>query len=800
MRQWFMLLILVISGNLLAQANYPFQQAFNAAYQQNPDVPRGMLEAVAWNYTHLSHLTHQNEESCTGKPRNYTVMGLVQDGQGYFRDNLELVSDLSGIGKEAIKLDPTVAIMAYATAYHAILDSLNISSRLPMDHWPVLVALSELPEPTNLSNDFAFNSQLYVIYQFLNDPVMQQRFRFPAYNIDLPLLFGANYDVLSAPGVIMSQNRVQSNTGQLYGQSRLSTDYAAAIWNPASSCNYSSRNGAAITAVTVHTIQGTYSSAINWFQNCNAGVSAHYVIRSTDGQVTQMVLEGQKGWHVGSENAYTIGLEHEGYVSDPTWYTTAMYQSSADLVKDIVNSGYGINPISVYRGTAQNVLNSCFRIKGHIHYPNQTHTDPGVHWNWLYYHQLINDTITSFEKWTCNGTLLDNGGANGNYLDLTRYITVIQPIGADSITMSFTSFDLEQGYDSLYIYDGGDTSGTLIGAYTGQSGPGTVTAYSGKMTLLFTADCSVNGTGFEATWQCGSCQPLYVSADTITPASCSGDGAATLTVQGGAGPYTFSWSDGGTGATRNDLVGGTYTVTVLDQNSCPSTTDIMVPSTQELLLQVTERPVSCNGELDGFASLNVSTGTAPYTYLWGNGVTDALRDDLPAGVFSYTVTDAQGCEAAGTVQITQPDVLTVAAQFLTDGDTSYITGGTAPYTFDQDCVVATDTLCMLTVTDAKGCTWDSLVARVGFVQVGLADASYVPIEVYPNPVQDVLKVKGLQAPGHLLLYNGIGKLLTYEALEPGRNAIDLSDLPTGLYFYRVHQREALVGQGKLVKQ
>ena len=92
-----------------------------------------------------------------------------------------------------------------------------------------------------------------------------------------------------------------------------------------------------------------------------------------------MLLESDKGWHVGSENPYTIGIEHDGYVSDPSWYTTALYAASADLCRDITQSGYGINPLRTYFGDATtgiNVLGGCTKIKGHQHYPNNTHTDP----------------------------------------------------------------------------------------------------------------------------------------------------------------------------------------------------------------------------------------------------------------------------------------------------------------------------------------------------------------------------------------------------------------------------------------
>lgn len=175
-----------------------------------------------------------------------------------------------------------------------------------------------------------------------------------------------------------------------------STDYPPAIWNPAASCNYSSRS-IPITHVAVHTTQGSYASAISWFQNCSSNVSAHYVIRSSDGQITQMVREANKAWHVGNSNGYTVGIEHEGYISNPSaWYTTAMYNASAALTRDILASR-GL-PQKVYDGSwgwSAKPADSYFNVKGHVNYANQTHTDPGSGWDWPRYKKLVAGGSTS---------------------------------------------------------------------------------------------------------------------------------------------------------------------------------------------------------------------------------------------------------------------------------------------------------------------------------------------------------------------------------------------------------------------
>lgn len=756
---------------------------------QYPDVPAGMLEAVAWNNSRLVHL--DEPEGCLQMPRYRGVMGLVADGKGYFRENLKLVSRLSGISEEDILTNPTQHILAYAAAFSFLHDSLNLPVGNHESALPVLVLLSEIPIDGNLQNDFALNSQLYGIYTFLNDANMQNRFGFGLpQELDLEKLFGAaNYKVLSAPGVRVSSNGIKSNNGQPYGQSRLSTDYGPALWNPAASCNYSTRGGAAISAVTVHTIQGSYAGAISWFQNCNAGVSAHYVLRSSDGQVTQMVLEGEKAWHVGSENGYTIGLEHEGYVSDPTWYTTSMYQSSANLVKDIVNSGYGMNPLSCYKGSAQVVLNACYQIKGHIHYPNQTHTDPGVHWNWPYYHSLINDTIKTTRLYTCNGTFTDAGGAN-NYPDLTKYLTIIEPIGADSITMNFTSFTTEQGYDSLYIFDGDNVQSPLIGAYTGTQNPGTVVARSGKMALLFTSDCIVNGVGWLATWQCGTCTPFYVEVDDLDDATCTAGGSVQVSAVGVSGGVSYLWHDGATDSVRTNLLAGTYTVSATLANNCGTERTVVIGQADTLDYTVLHNDISCYDEHDGVAGVVVTQGSFPISYNWSNGYNGAVQTGLGDGNYAYTITDDNGCIGTGYVDIDQPTALNALPGFTLNPVTDSITGGTRPYTVDAwnvcDTTIDGIIVCQYALTDANGCAWDTTVLKG--VLAGLSSPEKLSVGLYPNPVNEELTIILPTANatfGHFSVINSIGVCVHRQEINSSNGEtfrLHTRKYPSGMYF------------------
>lgn len=152
------------------------------------------------------------------------------------------------------------------------------------------------------------------------------------------------------------------------------------VWYPAHRNNYSPANRPSshrINRVVIHVTQGSWSSAVNWFQNPNAGVSAHYTVRSRDGKIAQSVSDTNIAYHAGNwpYNQHSIGIEHEGYVNDPAWFTEEMFRSSARLTAFLCRR-YNI-PI---RRT---------RIIGHNEVPGATHTDPGRWWWWSHYMKLI---------------------------------------------------------------------------------------------------------------------------------------------------------------------------------------------------------------------------------------------------------------------------------------------------------------------------------------------------------------------------------------------------------------------------
>ncbi|MBL4624686.1 MAG: N-acetylmuramoyl-L-alanine amidase, partial [Flavobacteriales bacterium] len=495
------------------QANY--KQEFDNVYAHYPNIPDGILEAVAFTNTRVRHIFPEEEmPSCIGLPYYYGVMGLVADGKGYFRNSLDTIASLAEMLPQEIKNNPQKNIEAFAKSFDIVAQSLGINSNRPEDYIEVLRALSELPLTRHAQNDFALNSHLYMVFRILNDVEFQVVYGLPAYNIDIRLVFGAgNYGVLSATQIDIENDSLKSNTGQIYQVSSGTAkalcnmptgpnEYPTAIWDAADASNYSGTISP--YTVAIHTVQGSYAGAISWFKNPSANVSAHYTVRSYDGQVTQQVCHTRKGWHVASENAAAVGIEHEGYINDgDTWYSNALYLSSANLTTFICNDR-GIDMLQCYDGEGINGIltlsHTCHKIKGHQSFAGNSHVDPGEEWDWERYYRLLNGTPPLTNSSTASsGTMYDSGGSVGNYADEERTSYSINPTGTAPVQLTFSNWNVESGWDYLWIYEGTDNTGSLIGKYSGTS-PGLVTAWSGQVFMEFRSDCSTNMGGWQVDW------------------------------------------------------------------------------------------------------------------------------------------------------------------------------------------------------------------------------------------------------------------------------------------------------------
>ncbi|MFE2294741.1 N-acetylmuramoyl-L-alanine amidase [Streptomyces sp. NPDC059452] len=158
-------------------------------------------------------------------------------------------------------------------------------------------------------------------------------------------------------------------------------DHPMALWAPAHAANYTvpaHPSERRVDRIVIHVAQQMFTPTIGIFRNPAKRVSAHYVVRSGDGHVAQCVRERDVAWHAGNwdVNTRSIGIEHEGWVDRPEYFTDVMYRRSALLTADIC-ARHGIP-----RDRAH--------IIGHHEVPGSDHTDPGVLWDWERYLRLVN--------------------------------------------------------------------------------------------------------------------------------------------------------------------------------------------------------------------------------------------------------------------------------------------------------------------------------------------------------------------------------------------------------------------------
>lgn len=213
-------------------------------------------------------------------------------------------------------------------------------------------------------------------------------------------------------------------------------------------------------------------------------------------------------------------------------------------------------------------------------------------------------------------------------------------------------------------------------------------------------------------------------ATTVTDPSCNGAGDGSISVDnvtGAVGPYTYSWTPGGsTASSITGLNGGSYSVTISDNSACGDTTlnfTLTEPAAIVITSSVTD--VTCNGDADGAIDITVSGGAPGYTYLWSTTATTEDVTGLSGGNHDVTVTDANGCtQNSGNINVSEPTALGGSISTV-DGDCSNpgsatitATGGTPGYTYSWSSggTAATENSASpgtltVTVTDANGCTY-----------------------------------------------------------------------------------------------
>jgi hypothetical protein len=308
------------------------------------NVPVEVLMAVGYVETHW--------EQRDGEPsldRGYGVMHLVDGPEG----TLERAATLTGLNKEALQKTAYANIEGGAAILHDISHELSL----------------ETPDLKNLPAWY----EAVAAYSGSAEPVVRDGYAREVFRV---MREGVSRKISTGEVVRLEATTVEVPENASVAPA--SDDYPPALWVPAHANNYTvGRPYGPVNFIIIHDTEGSYNAAINWFQNPSSGVSAHYVIRSSDGQITQMVREANTAYQAGNwdYNVRALGIEHEGYASQPGWYTEPMYQASAALARNMADH-WGIKKDRAH-------------IIGHYQVPNQSHTDPGPYWDWPHYMSLV---------------------------------------------------------------------------------------------------------------------------------------------------------------------------------------------------------------------------------------------------------------------------------------------------------------------------------------------------------------------------------------------------------------------------
>jgi N-acetyl-anhydromuramyl-L-alanine amidase AmpD len=216
-----------------------------------------------------------------------------------------------------------------------------------------------------------------------------------------------------AVSLMPSKAQAQFPAPSAPGVQAMSADYAPAIWRP--SPNYNARPaGTDISLIIIHTCEGSYSSCWSWLTNSASGVSAHYVVNESGSEISQLVLETNRGWHIGasydcslngsvmcglngqSVNNFSVGIEHGGYASQTSFPATQI-DASAKLSCDISRD--------------RTIVRDSYHIVAHGRLQPATRTDPGPNWPWSTYISKIKSYCGDV---TSSGLVIDSNNANND--------------------------------------------------------------------------------------------------------------------------------------------------------------------------------------------------------------------------------------------------------------------------------------------------------------------------------------------------------------------------------------------------
>jgi N-acetyl-anhydromuramyl-L-alanine amidase AmpD len=329
----------------LAARPSPFDSAFAAAGAEFR-VPPALLEAIGWVETRWQMV--EGAEEFPGRPRAFGVMALR--GEALARG-----AALAGVSVETARRDPGANIRAAAALLDAYAAEAGID-RARVGQWSEVIArYSEIELPVGRA---AYGRE-----------------------VDRALaLGGARPGVAGAP-TAPSACPPPPDTG--------APDYAAAVSRPSPNFNQRPADATgAIHIVIIHTCEANYTGCWSWLVNPISQVSAHYVVDEDGSEISQLVLERDRAWHLAAlydctlnrrhdcwldgvqSNHFTVGIEHAGFASQSS-FPASQLEASAALVCDLTRD--------------RDIPRDWQHIVGHGQLQPANRTDPGPNWPWIPY-------------------------------------------------------------------------------------------------------------------------------------------------------------------------------------------------------------------------------------------------------------------------------------------------------------------------------------------------------------------------------------------------------------------------------
>lgn len=377
------------------------QQLFVSAAQEF-NVPQSVLLALSYNQSRWETSAGMSVDGGYGLMdlRTYTstvISGrdgsqIAAPAQPASHYTLDQAAQLLHLPKDVLKTSDQDNVRGAAAVLAQDARQLN-NGTLPtsVDGW--YAAVAEFGGATNLTSASIFANSVYATIKSGATVTTTD-----GQAMSLPSLPSVqpNTSSLSQLGLKALPTGSSNVAGGLYPEcpSTLNCRFIPAAYEPDSSTdptnygNYDIANrptdGMPIKYLYIHDGEGSYDSIINHFQDPTAYDSAQYVI-STQGDVTQMVSNEDVSWGVANwnMNMQGINIEHAGFAArGASWYTPAMYQASATLVRWLANK-YHI-PLD-----RQHILGHDNIMYALASGQAIQHWDPGPYWNWTYFMDLV---------------------------------------------------------------------------------------------------------------------------------------------------------------------------------------------------------------------------------------------------------------------------------------------------------------------------------------------------------------------------------------------------------------------------